>query len=170
VKHDVLHQHVLGILVHSRPKHKAFLYTFNDSIKGDANTNIEGVRRTLVLLYSGKPLPRTMAVQGDNASDIKCWSCLLFFAMLVYHRYTNVVYFSFLLVGHTHEDIDQLFSVISRYFRSLQPLEGKTPQAFESEMAVSVEGRFDVVSEPLLCTANCASSRSNVEVRLRLRM
>ena len=28
--------------------------------------------------------------------------------MLVYHKYTDEVILSFLLVGHTHEDIDQL--------------------------------------------------------------
>jgi hypothetical protein len=155
VKHDVLNQHVLGVLVHSRPRHKAFLYTFNDTIKGDANTNIEGIRRTLASLYSDKAMPRIVAVQGDNASDNKCWAVLLFLGMLVYHKYTNIVYFSFLLVGHTHEDIDQLFSIISRHFKSLPPLEGKTPQAFATEMAASLEARFELESEPMLCTADC---------------
>lgn len=92
-------------------------------------------------------------VQADNASDNKCWAVLLFLAMLVYHDYTKIVYFSFLLVGHTHEDIDQMFSVISRFFRTLPPLEGKTPQAFVREMVASLEDRFDVSAQPMMCTA-----------------
>ena len=37
-----------------------------------------------------------------------------FCVVLVGLRYFAEVYLSFLLVGHTHEDIDQRFSVISR--------------------------------------------------------
>ena len=70
MKHDVLHQHVLGILVHAKPQHKAFLYTFNDSVKGDANSNIEGIRRTLVAEYSTRPMPKTMAVQVRSQSEV----------------------------------------------------------------------------------------------------
>lgn len=117
VKHDVLNQHVLGVLVHGRPQHSMFLYTFNDSVAGDANCNIEGLRRSLCELFSEVPMPRTMYIQADNASDNKNWTVLLFLAMLVYHGYTAHIYFSFLLVGHTHEDIDQVFSILSRVFR-----------------------------------------------------
>jgi hypothetical protein len=53
-------------------------------------------------------MPRTIYIQGDNASDNKCWSVLLYLAMLVYHGYTLNAYISFLIVGHTHEDIDQV--------------------------------------------------------------
>jgi hypothetical protein len=100
-KHDVLQQHVLGVLVHNKPQHYVFLYPFNDSIKGDANVNIEGIRRTLASLYSDTAMPRTLYVQADNASDNKNWTLILFFAMLIYHDYTIEVFFSFLLVGHT---------------------------------------------------------------------
>ena len=103
-KHDMLRQHVLGVLVHSRPQHKIFLYTFNDSIKGGADVNIEGLRRTLAALYDKTPMPPRLDVQADNASDNKCWAVLLWFGMLVYHGYTREVYYSFLLVGHTHDD------------------------------------------------------------------
>ena len=51
--------------------------------------------------------------------------------MLVHHNYIVEAFLSFLLVGHTHEDIDQLFSVISKYFKSL----GKiiSPAEFDRE-------------------------------------
>jgi hypothetical protein len=87
--------------VHNKPQHYVFLYPFNDSIKGDANVNIEGIRRTLASLYSDTAMPRTLYVQADNASDNKNWTLMLFFAMLVYHGYTTQVFFSFLMVGHT---------------------------------------------------------------------
>ena len=64
-------------------------------------------------------MPNTICVQADNASDNKCWTLLLFFAMLVHHGYTEEVFLSFLIVGHTHEDIDQLFSVLSRFLKRI---------------------------------------------------
>ena len=44
LRKECLCQHLLGVLVHDRPD-KIFLYTVNDTIKGDANLNIEGIRR-----------------------------------------------------------------------------------------------------------------------------
>ena len=147
VSKNVLAQHVLGVMVHATPKNKVYMYTFNDSVASGANNNIEGIRRTLCAEFSNKPMPRTLYIQADNASDNKCWTVLLFLAMLVYHDYTVNVYFSFLLVGHTHEDIDALFAVISRHFRAIpnHSVEGKTPQSFQDEMDASLEARFDAV-------------------------
>ena len=62
-KHNVLIQHVLGILVHEPGGKEAFLYTFNESIAGSANSNIEGIRRMLFHKYSHKRMPRVMLVQ-----------------------------------------------------------------------------------------------------------
>lgn len=74
---------------------------FNDSLKGDANTNIEGIRRTLAMLYKEKAMPRALYVQADNASDNKNWTVMLWFGMLIHHGYIEEVFFSFLMVGHT---------------------------------------------------------------------
>lgn len=141
---NVLEQHVLGVMVHATPRNKVYMYTFNDSVAGGANNNIEGLRRTLAREFATSHIPRTIYVQADNASDNKCWTVLLFFGMLVHHGYTAEVYFSFLLVGHTHEDIDALFSVISRFFRQIpnHAIEGKTPQSFQAEMAAALAERF----------------------------
>ena len=38
---------------------------------------------------------------------------------LIEMRIFHVVKLSYLIVGHTHEDVDQYFSVISRFFRKL---------------------------------------------------
>ena len=112
-----LHLHVLGVIVHGSPN-KHYLYSFNDTVKGDANLNIEGLHRTLVKYCGAQPLPRIIYIQADNASDNKNYAVLLFFGLLVKHKYVELVQISFLLVGHTHEDIDQLFSTLSRHIKS----------------------------------------------------
>jgi hypothetical protein len=138
LKHDVLEQHVLGVKVHDQPD-RHYFFTINSTISGSANLNVEGIRRVLVDLYRSTPLPRTICVQGDNASDNKCWTLLLFFAMLVYHGYTNDVYFSFLLVGHTHEDIDQLFSILSRFLKGIGRV--VDPLQFDADLKAAMKER-----------------------------
>jgi len=142
---ECLSQHLLGVLVHGRPNH-VFLYNVNDSIKGDANLNVEGIRRTLVSLYSDKPMPKTVYIQADSASDNRCWTMIAFLGMLIFHGYTKEIFISFLIVGHTHEDIDQLFSVIARFFRSLPDRSVTTPQQYMSEVAGSVSRQRAEVS------------------------
>ena len=109
-----------------------FFFVSNESIKGDANFNIECLWQVLLTLGSVVGLPRTMRVQADNASDNKNWTMMLFFGVLVQHEYILDIYFSFLVVGHTHEDIDQLFSKVSRYFRARGRI--MTPQEFLREL------------------------------------
>jgi hypothetical protein len=160
-KKMALRLHVLGVMVHATPNHEVYLYTFNDSVAGDANSNIEGLRRTLATKYAKEPMPRCLYVQADSAGDNRNWAVFLFLAMLVYHNYTVEVYFSFLLVGHTHEDIDQLFSVISRYFRSGIPeSEAKTPQSFEQCMRECLESRFNVHLAQMLSVLDWSYSLS----------
>ena len=77
-------------------------------------------------------------MQGDNASDNKNWALIAFFGMLIHHGYCKEVFFSFLLVGHTHEDIDQLFSTLSRFMKRLTAV--MSPQDFQAEMANALEG------------------------------
>ena len=142
LRKECLNQHLLGVMVHGRPD-KIFMYTVNESIKGDANLNIEGIRRTLADLYETEPMPKTVYIQADNASDNKCWAMLAFLGTLVLHGYTNHVYLSFLLVGHTHEDIDQRFSIIARHFRSIDKV--TTPQQFEAELAQALQAQAPVL-------------------------
>ena len=140
LKHNVLEQHVLGVMVHDQPN-RHYFFTVNPTISGSANLNIEGLRRVLVDRYgaSGSRFPRTMLVQGDNASDNKCWAFLLFFAMLVFHGYTLDVYFSFLIVGHTHEDIDQVFSILSRFLKRVGRV--VDPVQFDADLKAAMGDR-----------------------------
>ena len=147
---EVLQLHVLGVLAHLPGGKRPFVYVFNDSIKGDANANIEGIRRTLVHLYSGDAkMPEVLYVQADNASDNKNWTLLAFFGMLVHHGYVREVQFSFLLVGHTHEDIDQLFSVLSKHFKSRHPQGLLTPQTFLSAVKEALQKHREPVVEEM---------------------
>jgi hypothetical protein len=138
-KHQMLQQHVLGVIVHGQP-HTYYLYTFNDNLKGDANMNIEGIRRTLLKhLEGGRRMPRILYVQADNASDNKNFAMIAFLAVLVFHDYVEEVQLSFLLVGHTHEDIDQFFSVLTKHLVNLKVV--KTPQAFQTEIERASAGK-----------------------------
>ncbi|KAG0572237.1 hypothetical protein KC19_VG078600 [Ceratodon purpureus] len=57
-----------------------------------------------------KPLPPILNVQLDNAcSDNKNRYMLCFFSLLVARGIFREVYVNFMLVGHTHDDIDALF-------------------------------------------------------------
>ena len=174
----MLEQHVLGVLVHDVPN-RHYFYTINSTVSGSANLNIEGIRRTLLDMYSQLPLPRTIYVQGDNASDNKCWALLLFFAMLIFHDYTADIYFSFLIVGHTHEDIDQVsmprpaplprppsptlshplldppqvFSTLSRYIKNIVNI--LDPKQFEQELRnamVMRHSKFEHIRSVFDCT------------------
>ena len=62
----------------------------------------------------GGKLPPVLCIQADNCGrENKNQYMFAFCTVLVGLRYFAEVYLSFLLVGHTHEDIDQRFSVIS---------------------------------------------------------
>ena len=90
-------------------------------------------------------MPNTICVQADNASDNKNWTLLLFFAMLVHHGYTEEVFLSFLIVGHTHEDIDQLFSVLSRFLKRIGHV--VDPQQFVQELHAAMGTRHAVIQQ-----------------------
>lgn len=58
--------------------------------------------------------PNTLFLQLDNASQNKS-NCLFHYcAWLVYNRVFEKIRLSFMMVGHTHDIVDQLFSRISR--------------------------------------------------------
>jgi hypothetical protein len=76
-----------------------------------ANATIEVIQRTLRHLESQGPLPEVLYLQMDN-----CWRenknryLFGYLALLVFRRIFRTVFIHFLPKGHTHEDIDQMFS------------------------------------------------------------
>ena len=84
------------------------------------NLTIEVLRRTLKKIHTEFGfLPPVLHLQLDNASDNKSQLFLAFLAYLVQEGVFLKVKLSYLLVGHTHKDIDQYFSVISRSFKKI---------------------------------------------------
>ena len=70
-------------------------------------------------LVPAKPLPPILTLQLDNASgDNKNRWVFAFCSLLVFKGVFREVYINFLMVGHTHEDIDALFGRWSNRLRT----------------------------------------------------
>jgi hypothetical protein len=126
-------QFVNGVLVHG---HRFFMYIGHDSygIRAFADLQIECLLRTIVAMdkeyaTKGKTKPRTLFIQLDSAKDNKNKYVMAFMEYLVNCKVFDKIEVAFLLVGHTHEDIDQRFSVLSRHLDvhdALTPSEWRT--------------------------------------------
>ncbi len=63
--------------------------------------------------------PSTLYLQADNcAGENKNIYMLMFLSLLISLDMFQEIYLSFLLVGHTHEDINQLFSMVQMKFHT----------------------------------------------------
>jgi len=95
---------------------KAFAHLVTPRFFSETNTNLEALRRSLeVLLNEQKVLPRRLHLQLDNTSkDQKNKYFLAFIAFLVASSVFDTIELMFLQPGHTHEDVDQMFSCFAR--------------------------------------------------------
>ncbi len=90
-------------------------------------------------LQSKRALPPNLYIQSDNAAkESKNKYFLGFLSILVKRKYFKEVNFSMLPVGHTHIDVDQMFSTIAKKIKrknieNLPELVGLINQAFVSE-------------------------------------
>ena len=106
--------HLCGVLVHGEG-----LYAdvwIDSHHKHDSNQVITSIMHVIadVRTRRGGTLPPVLRIQANNCGrENKNQYMFALCAMLVGLGYFAEVYLSFLLVGHTHEDIDQRFSVIS---------------------------------------------------------
>ena len=106
--------HLCGILVHGED-----LYSdvwIDSHHKHDSNQVITSIMNVIndVKDRCGGLLPPVLCIQADNCGrENKNQYMFALCAALVGLGYFAEVYLSFLLVGHTHEDIDQRFTVIS---------------------------------------------------------
>ena len=111
--------HLMGALVHGRTCHG---FTFLPNIKHGSNITIETLHRVLqheFELNEKKPFKqRVLYLQLDNTTkQCKSQFVLAYLALLVAWGVFAEVVLSFLPVGHTHEDIDQMFSRIASWLR-----------------------------------------------------
>ena len=94
-----------------------YCYWASDQVCHDTNFTIEVLHRLLLKIEENGPLPRRLYLQLDNASYNKSAQFLAFLAFLVEMGCFDCIKLSYLIVGHTHEIIDQCFSVLSKYLK-----------------------------------------------------
>ena len=107
---------VIGVIVHG---FEARAYLVEPFWKHDSDLTIEIICRTLQrILEAGHPLAPVLYLQMDN-----CWRenknqhVLTFLALLLKLRLFRKIKLNFDLVGHTHEDIDQLFRALNEVLK-----------------------------------------------------
>ena len=61
----------------------------------------------------------TLYVQVDNTSANKCFTVIIGLAALVALGICNKVVLSFLMVGHTHTDVDRIIGLVSIAVRNI---------------------------------------------------
>ena len=104
-----LKTHVYGCLAHGR---RAYAFIVGDHVKQGHNTTIQVIHEVLLdtIKREGK-LPKTLFLQLDNTCrQNKGQYLFAYLACLVHLGWFEYVYVNYLPVGHTHEDIDQMFS------------------------------------------------------------
>jgi hypothetical protein len=113
-----IRNHLFGAIVHGRA---LYGFSYLDNCKHGTNLTIEALHRVLIKewIRGGKGrLPRVLFLQLDNCSkQNKSQYLIAYLGLLVGWDVFEEVILSFLPVGHTHEDIDQLFSRIAVFLR-----------------------------------------------------
>ena len=108
-----------------------------------SNWTIQCVSSALENLAKSDPdkkLPKTLFLQLDNCSgDNKNKYVFGYFSSLVSNGTFNTVVLSFLVVGHTHEDVDQLFSTIGAH---LQKYGSLTLSDFDKILVEALNGKL----------------------------
>ena len=115
-----LRQRFIGVKVHGIGN---YVYVVDESVPGGSNLIIEILNRVLAHLDASGKLPSdpqsVLYLQVDNCGENKNRTMFAYLTDLVRRDVFFKVKASFLMVGHTHEDIDQFFSVISKHLKQL---------------------------------------------------
>jgi len=109
---------LIGALVHGPGGF--FGYTVNGLKR--ARTTCEVIHRTLMKLKETRKVwPKTLMLQLDNTTaENKNHTVMAYCAWLVATGVFECVQVRFLMVGHTHEDIDGYFGLLRRFLMSQQ--------------------------------------------------
>lgn len=110
----LLKQCVMGVIVHG---FRRFIFAAHEYLPFGPNLTIECLHRTLQFVFASVgSTPPVLFLQLDNCyKDNKNRYVFAYCAWLIHSDLFEEVQVSFLIVGHTHEDIDQMFSIIARY-------------------------------------------------------
>ncbi|XP_019616724.1 PREDICTED: uncharacterized protein LOC109464227 [Branchiostoma belcheri] len=121
---DLMKVHVSGIISHGHGLRATYVDFFEYS--HDSNLTLNLLLKLLAKLSTGSQLPPILFIQADNCyRENKNKFMLAFLDLLVHKRIFREIQLSFLMVGHTHEDIDQMFS---RVADKLRHQEAHTPE------------------------------------------
>lgn len=115
---ECMTQHLQGVIEHGQ---EYLMYRTFPNVKKDANLAIHCLllqieRRFQRDRVSDRPSPSTLFIQFDGGSENFNRTSFAIMELLVSKRVFQQIYVSRLLVGHTHEDGDAKFGVLSRYF------------------------------------------------------
>jgi hypothetical protein len=98
---------VFGAIVHS---FGTYVYWCTPQMQHNTNLMIEVLRRTLLKYQEAQGyLPPVLYLQMENASDNKSKLFFAFLALLIEKNIFRKIKVSYLVVGHTHKDIDAFF-------------------------------------------------------------
>lgn len=112
---DVIKTRVIGVKVHGFGN---FFYVTPPDIPHDTNTTWSIILDVLNRLHGHREFPPSLWIQMDNTTaDNKTKLTFMCQRLLVQAGIFREVVIGFLPVGHTHEDIDQAFSVIAQYLK-----------------------------------------------------
>ena len=115
------------------PQQLLFFYVMDDLLKKDANSNIQCIHETILSLNrlyvsKGKRFPSMIQIEFDNASENKNQYVNAYISDIVRRGIFLRATSAFLYRGHTHNIIDQVFSVVSGMFRKTRII---TPDEFD---------------------------------------
>ena len=111
--------HLMGTLVEGHGVSGCFIdWSVKQQFSDDSNALLTSLERTIRRVQasrtaSGSPQPEVLYIQLDNVGSNKNHWILAYVFWLVHQKIFEKVKISFLLVGHTHENIDQFFSRLS---------------------------------------------------------
>ena len=109
----------IGVHIVCGPIDKWISVSTDNTIPGGANVLIEVTRMAIEILAEllavlGFTLPKTLHVQYDNCGENKNKENSCFMSQLVEEMYFDKIEVFFLIVGHTHNLLDQWFSVLGK--------------------------------------------------------
>ena len=113
---DLVKMHVLGCIAHGRD---TYIFTCPPHIAQGHNVTIQTIDRVLLdIKRKDGRIPPILHIQLDNTTKQNKGKFLMaYLGYLVRQGVIKEAYCNFLPVGHTHEDIDQVFSRISVFSR-----------------------------------------------------
>ena len=127
-----LTQRIIGVKVHGI---KNYAFVVDETVPGGSNLMVEILRRVLLDLQEKHKLPSdskcTLFLQVDNCGENKNKTMFGFLTHLVGENIFHKVKAGFLMVGHTHEDIDQFFSTIATHLKNIETLCPDQPFLFQ---------------------------------------